>query len=129
MVVAIMWIYIRRGGSRISIFETASYNVSVIVSAGKRAMVARLIRHCISRSRAIYAGDVEVEGLVGVAVLECKGGILVQGICAVIRYLAERHLVCKRIGIGLDAILFGYFSGGRRPGDGSVFNTGTISSD
>ena len=57
-----------------------------------------LIRHRIFRCFAVYAGDVEVEGLVGVAVLEFKGGILVQGICVVLRYLAERHLVCKRVG-------------------------------
>ena len=64
MVVAIMWIYLRRGGSRISIFKIAIHNVSAIVSVGKRAMVARLIRHGIFRCSALYAGDVEIVGFI-----------------------------------------------------------------
>ena len=96
-VVAVGFVYLGRVGSKSSLFEIGIDNVSAIVLTFKVSVLALCIRHRIFRCFAVYARDVEVEGLSCFAVLEFKGGILVQGICAVLRYLAERHPVCKRV--------------------------------
>ena len=107
-------------------FYTGCY-IAIGILTGKIAVIALVIGNGAFRSRALYAGDVEVASDIIVTVFECKSRYAVGWIILIVNEAVSRGVelngVGKRVGISLGAIsVVCCGSSSRCPCDGSVVN-------